>query len=265
MLAYLNSSSKVSVADQPQEISRNSIPSVDVENLLFSWKSKEDLILDIQSFSVQRGEKVFLEGPSGSGKSTFLSLLAGVSSATSGRISLLGQNLEMIKGSKRDSFRADHIDVIFQMFNLLPYLSVIENVTLPCLFSPHRKERVLNSGSVPDEEAIRILGRLGIESPALLGKKVSELSDGQQQRVAAARALLGKPEIIIADEPTSSLDRANRQSFLDILFEECRRSNSSLIFASHDRALASLFDRTVSKEEINREDSTLSIQKAEAN
>ena len=264
MLTSLNSVSHMSVSDSPLEITKDSIPTVDVNNLLFSWKKTEETILDISCFTVQRGEKVFLEGPSGSGKSTFLSILAGVSEATSGRISLLGQNLETLRGSGRDSFRADHIGVIFQMFNLLPYLSVIENVVLPCLFSHHRKERVLSSGNVPDEEAIRILGRLGI-APPLFKKKVTELSVGQQQRVAAARALLGQPEIIIADEPTSSLDEANRQSFLDILFEECRRSKSSLIFASHDRALAHLFDRTVRLEEINQAGTASATQKAEAN
>lgn len=252
MLASLNSELTVSVDGPPRGYAAETNQAIVAHNLLFSYKKTEGLTLDICNFSVRKGEKVFLEGPSGSGKSTFLSLLAGVIAATSGEISLLGQNLAKMNGSKRDSFRADHIGVIFQMFNLLPYLSVIENTTLPCLFSKHRRNKVLNSGLLPEEEAVRILERLGLNSPAILTKRVTDLSVGQQQRVAAARALMGQPEIIIADEPTSSLDEANRGSFMDILFEECTRCGSSLIFASHDIALVPLFDKTEKLEEINR-------------
>ncbi len=261
MLASLNSGDQLHSISNTTPQGRNT--TLDVNDLQFSW-SKETLpMLDIPRFSVQQGEKLFLEGPSGCGKSTFLSLLAGVSTAASGQITLLGRNLVKMKGSERDLFRADHIGVIFQMFNLLPYLSVIENATLPCLFSTNRRSKVLNAGTVPEEEAVRILKRLDLAVPAILKKKVTELSVGQQQRVAVARALIGQPEIIIADEPTSSLDGANRELFLDILFEECTRCNSSLIFASHDISLAPLFDRTTKLEKLNRAGSKSSINKSE--
>lgn len=223
---------------------------VDVTNLQFSYKNETSPTLNIRKITVSRCEKLFLEGPSGCGKSTFLSLLAGVNKATSGSVSILGNQLENMSNTERDSFRADHIGLIFQMFNLLSYLSVIENVTLPCMFSKIRRQRAIeNSGDVTSE-AIRILGRMGLGDPSILKQSVTELSVGQQQRVAAARALMGQPDLIIADEPTSSLDAANREIFINLLFEECERCGSSLIFASHDVLLAPRFDRAITFGEI---------------
>jgi len=230
---------------------RSHSSSVDVTNLQFSWKKEMSPTLSIRKFTVNRGEKLFLEGPSGCGKSTFISLLAGVNKATSGTVSILGHQLKNMNGAERDAYRADHIGVIFQMFNLLPYLTVIENVTLPCIFSKHRRQRALENTGDMKSEAIRILGRMGLGDPAILKQPVTDLSIGQQQRVAAARALMGQPELIIADEPTSSLDAANRELFINLLFEECERCGSSLFFASHDALLASRFDRAITFDEIN--------------
>ncbi|CAN0428037.1 unnamed protein product, partial [Discosporangium mesarthrocarpum] len=154
--------------------------------------------------------------------------------------------------SKRDTFRADHIGLIFQLFNLVPYLSLIENVLLPCRFSARRRARTALEGSDPVSEARRLLVHMGIPETALAGQKVTDLSVGQQQRVAAARALIGTPEIVIADEPTSALDEDARQSFLDILFESTSRNRQTLIFVSHDRRMESLFDRHVVLSDINR-------------
>ena len=153
-----------------------------------------------------------------------------------------------LKGSAKDKFRADHIGFIFQQFNLVPYLSVLENVTLPCHFSKSRQSKSDNL----DAQALHLLNDLGMAEDKLLNKSVTELSVGQQQRVAAARALIGNPEIIIADEPTSALDSDARETFIELLFQECQQSNSTLLFVSHDRSLAKLFDRQIDLTAINR-------------
>lgn len=220
-----------------------------VEDMTHTWEGARSPVLDIKTLSGMAGEKIFIEGPSGCGKSTLLSILAGITLPTSGNVTILGKNLRKQSSSGRDAIRADHIGVIFQMFNLLPYLSVLENVTLPCFFSDHRKTKALASQSKPEIEAVRLLARMGLDSEEIFTKRVSKLSVGQQQRVAAARALMCTPEIIIADEPTSSLDAANTESFLEILFEECLRNNSCLVFASHEVLLAPLFDKTVTLSE----------------
>jgi putative ABC transport system ATP-binding protein len=136
------------------------------------------------------------------------------------------------------------------MFNLIPYLSVLENVLLPAQFSPARVARIANGNLA--EEGRRLLAALGLGSPDYLSRPVTELSIGQQQRVAAARALLGRPGIIVADEPTSSLDHDAREDFLRLLMNECKAQNATLLFVSHDTSLGPLFDRNLSLREINR-------------
>ena len=132
----------------------------------FTWHPKSEKVLDIHHMTVQRGQHLFIAGPSGSGKSTLLSLLAGVSVPQSGQIDMLGQRLDKMGGSARDRFRADHLGVIFQLFNLVPYLSVVENVTLPCRFSRRRAGRTTDGGG-PQSEAVRLLSRLGISDSLL--------------------------------------------------------------------------------------------------
>jgi len=222
---------------------------VELSNIRFGWPHAPAPIIDIEALCIARGERVFLRGPSGSGKSTLLSLIAGVITPDEGALSVLGQDLTTLSGVQRDRFRADHIGFIFQMFNLLPYLSVVENVTLPCGFSERRRARI---GRAAEAEAVRLLEHLDMASAGMLRRPVTELSVGQQQRVAAARALIGAPELIIADEPTSSLDADRRTAFIELLFRECERARSVLIFVSHDAALAPLFDRTLELTDINR-------------
>jgi putative ABC transport system ATP-binding protein len=137
----------------------------------------------------------------------------------------------------RDRFRADHLGVIFQQFNLVPYLSAQANVVLPCRLSKLRRAR---TGQHPDDTATRLLQQLGITGEHW-HRGVTELSIGQQQRVAAARALIGAPEIILADEPTSALDADNRDNFLDLLLNLARERQTSVVFVSHDRSLAGHF------------------------
>ena len=227
-------------------------PVVDLSSLRFSWTAAGPPLLEIGTLRVARGERVFLRGRSGSGKSTLLNLLAGVVTPQDGSIRILGSDLRTLSGAGRDRFRADHIGYIFQMFNLIAYLSVIENVCLPCGFSEQRRQRAIEGGASLESEAIRLLRHLDMGDEGLLRRPVTELSVGQQQRVAAARALIGAPEVVIADEPTSALDANRRAAFLELLFAQCSRNNTALVFASHDESLAPLFDRTIELTELNR-------------
>lgn len=213
-------------------------------------------LLTIEQFSVDAGEKVFLEGPSGSGKSTLLNLVGGTIEPQHGQVSLLGKNFSGMSMSARDRFRGDHLGFIFQMFNLLPYLSAVDNVCLPTMFSELKIQRATEDQQSIEAEALRLLGALRLGDDEVKAKNVTQLSVGQQQRVATARALLGKPEIIIADEPTSALDTDMRDAFIKLLFEECERTGASLLFVSHDRYLGSHFDRIVSLNDINRSSPT---------
>jgi putative ABC transport system ATP-binding protein len=225
---------------------------VELSAVRFAWSPAAPLVIDIERLALARGERLFLRGPSGSGKSTLLSLLAGVVIARAGTVRVLGRDLGTLGAAERDRFRADHIGFIFQMFNLIPYLSVIENVCLPCGFSRRRRTGAERNGNSVRQEALRLLQHLDMGEPDVLRGPVTELSVGQQQRVAAARALIGAPELVIADEPTSALDADRRMAFLELLFRECARERSALIFVSHDPALAPRFDRTVQFAEINR-------------
>lgn len=224
-------------------------PIVRITDLRFSWPSQPPL-LDVSTFQLNAGERLFLRGPSGSGKSTLLGLIAGVLEANQGEISVLGHDMTKLSGSQRDQVRADHLGVIFQLFNLVPYLSVVQNVILPCRFSKRRQNEVAAAGGA-DQEARRLLAQLGLDDPDLLARNVTDLSVGQQQRVAAARALIGNPSLIIADEPTSALDADTRDRFIDLLSREAQKTNAALLFVSHDGGLASLFDRALDLSEIN--------------
>jgi putative ABC transport system ATP-binding protein len=178
-------------------------------------------------------------------------MLAGVALPQAGVLKVLGQELSALGSAQRDHFRAHHIGFIFQMFNLIPYLSVVENVTLPCRFSDKRKHKVLAQADSLEQEAIRLLGHLDMAHSDVLHKPVNELSVGQQQRVAAARALIGSPELVIADEPTSSLDADRSSAFIDLLFLECDNANSTMVFVSHDNSLEAPFDRTIEFQHVN--------------
>jgi putative ABC transport system ATP-binding protein len=225
-------------------------PVIAIDAVRFGWP-RQPLLIDIAALAVARGERVFLEGPSGSGKSTLLGLLGGVLVPQSGRLRVLGHDLAAMRASARDRFRADHIGFIFQQFNLVPYLGLVENVTLGCRFSRTRRDRIGSREAIA-AEARRLLRALDLDVARLGARPVTELSVGQQQRVAAARALIGAPELVIADEPTSALDANTRAAFIKLLFAECARSGSALVFVSHDPALAPLFPRSLQLAAINR-------------
>jgi putative ABC transport system ATP-binding protein len=192
---------------------------------------------------------VLLVGPSGSGKSTFLSLLCGIVAPQAGRLEVLGTDTAQLSAAARDRFRAEHFGIIFQMFNLLPYASILDNVLLPLSFAAKRRERAMHGGS-SETEALRLLASLGLDTAELDGLSAASLSVGQQQRVAAARALIGRPELIVADEPTSALDRDRQQAFLDLLFAEIAAAGASLIMVSHEPELGARFDRVLRLDEI---------------
>lgn len=215
-----------------------------LNHLRYTWPGSTDPIV-LPNFTLAQGERVFLYGPSGSGKSTLLALIGGLVKPDQGEVVFAGQHLESMKGAKRDQFRADHLGIIFQQFNLLPWLDVRSNVALPCHFS---KRRAQKAGPL-DAAVERLLMGMGLES-ALWSRRADTLSVGQQQRVAAARALIGEPDLILADEPTSALDMDRRQQFIDLLFEQVKLSGSTLLFVSHEKDLAARFDRQLSLDEV---------------
>ncbi len=223
-----------------------------IRDLRFRWRADLPPVLVIDALDIQPGERIFIEGPSGSGKTTLLGLLSGVLPVSDGALTVLDQPLNRLSAVERDHFRADHVGYVFQMFNLIPYLSMLDNVTLPCRFSRRRRARALARGGSLNAEAVRLLAHLDLDDPGLRARPVTELSVGQQQRVAAARALIGAPEILIADEPTSALDADRRAGFVELLFRECREAGLTLVFVSHDASLEGLFDRTLRLAELNR-------------
>jgi putative ABC transport system ATP-binding protein len=207
------------------------------------------MVLDIPSLDIASGEQLFLVGPSGSGKTSLLNLLGGVAVPEAGSIRLFDTDLATLRPAARDACRADRIGFIFQQFNLLPWLTGLANVTLACRFSARRRESATAEDGGPEAAARRLLTGLGL---ADIDRPAAELSVGQQQRVAAARALIGGPDLVIADEPTSALDTANRMRFLELLSSACRATGATLVFVSHDEGLASAFDRTLDMRDINR-------------
>jgi putative ABC transport system ATP-binding protein len=220
---------------------------ISIEALHFAYGTGPQ-VLDIPSLVVARGTRVFLHGPSGCGKTTLLGILAGVLQATSGRVQVLDRDLVAMSGSQRDAFRAEHIGYVFQQFNLIPYLSAYDNIALPCRLDARRRARL---GNTSLDHAIRdVAAQLDIS--ALLDRPSTSLSVGQQQRVAAARALLAAPELVICDEPTSSLDTDRRDAFLALLAASVTRANATLLFVSHDASLGARFDMQLSLPLLNR-------------
>lgn len=200
-------------------------------------------VLKIAHWQVKAGEHIFIQGDSGSGKSTLLNLISGISLATKGQINLLGQELSQLSGSQRDGFRAKHIGVVFQQMNLIPYLTVRDNILLAVHLASKRDKQV-------QKRIEQLAQSLQLESN-LLNRKASELSVGQQQRVAIARALINQPALVLADEPTSALDFNARDAFIDLLLSSANANKSTILFVSHDQSLANKFDRTIDMKQLN--------------
>ena len=210
------------------------------ENLLFKY-ANSGFELRVPDFLVKAGDTVFLEGDSGSGKSTLLNLMAGVLMPQAGHVQLMGQNLSSLSHAQCDALRVDHVGFLFQQFNLLSYLSVLDNVTLPCRFSKRRKHHAVQAAGTVEQAAVELLNTLGMGS--FLQQSVATLSVGQQQRVAAARALIGKPDLIVADEPTSALDAGHQARFIELLLLQAAQQNTAVLLVSHDPRLAGLCAR----------------------
>lgn len=214
---------------------------ISISDLKFTYPGSSQPVLDVPEFKLSSGERFFLFGPSGSGKTTFLEILAGILSPQAGKVSVNGVDLMGLSASQKDQFRALHLGIIFQQFNLIPYLNVKENIDLPFLFNGKPKD---------DNFQDRLLSKLGLDH--LKNRIVSELSTGQQQRVAVVRALSSRPNLIIADEPTSALDYDHREKFLSLLFELCSEQKTTLMFVSHDRSIESMFSKSASLLDVNR-------------
>lgn len=217
-----------------------SAPILGLNDVRFRWPGRAGFSLSIPDFTIASREKVLLLGASGSGKSTLLSLICGTTLPDTGTVTVAGTDLTTLSGGGRDRFRAETIGVIFQQFNLLPFGTVMDNILLPLRFAPDRRTRVPD----PQAKATQLCTALGLP-PALLHAKSATLSVGQQQRVAVARALIGDPPLIVADEPTSSLDADSQASFLDLMFDQLAANGASLLMVSHDARLADRFDRVV--------------------
>ena len=215
-----------------------------VRDVRLRWPGAGSDVFHIPHLEVRAGETVFLRGESGCGKSSLLSLLSGVALPSAGRVQCLGQDWQALSAAQRDRFRADHLGYLFQQFNLLPYLSVLDNVLLPCRLSPSRARRAGGQAQQQRAAAEGLLAALQL-APELWGREAVNLSVGQQQRVAAARALIGKPAVVLADEPTSALDEQRRDAFMGLLMQVCQQAGSALLFVSHDRQLARYFDRVL--------------------
>ena len=218
-------------------------PAIEVSNLQFSYTKESPPVIDIKAWQVQQGEHVFLSGPSGSGKSTLLNLLCGTLTPTQGDITLLSQPFSSLSNRQRDKFRASNIGVVFQQFNLIPYLSVAQNINASVYFASSKISKTAGN-----DKLLHLLDKLQLSSQ-ILHAKADALSIGQQQRVAIARALINDPQLLIVDEPTSALDSDARDSFMSLLKDVAGKS--TMIFVSHDKAMESYFDRHCSISELS--------------
>lgn len=224
--------------------SANSHLAIDIHALRFAYSNNGPAVLDIPQWQVERGAQIFLKGPSGSGKSTLLNVLAGVLLPSSGTVALLGQDLARLNSRRRDRYRAAHVGLVFQQFNLVSYLNVAENILLAAHFNGR-------SGKQVEARMHELLLTLGLDG-ALLTQPAAALSVGQQQRVAIVRAFINDPQILIVDEPTSSLDADYRDTFMSLLLQLTRQSAKTLLFVSHDQGLAQHFEHTLDLSDINR-------------
>jgi putative ABC transport system ATP-binding protein len=225
-------------------MSQYSVPALSMEQVSFHYSKSTQAIIHIPSWQVKAGQKLFISGQSGSGKSTLLNLICGTLTPTQGRISILGTYFSGLSSGKRDEFRANHIGVVFQQFNLIPYLSVEQNVQLAAYFG---------KGLTPEVNTLIARNMQMLQLPqSLLAQRADQLSVGQQQRVAILRALINQPQIIIADEPTSGLDKQAQAGFIELLLQCVEQTQATLLFVSHDIELARYFDQHISLHELQK-------------
>ncbi len=219
-----------------------------IKNIDYHYAESDTFRLHIDEFSVDIGQSVLILGESGSGKSTLLGLIGGVLACQNGQITILNHALHTYAGAQMDRFRGEHIGLIYQTLNLIPWLSVEENILLGVSFSRKRRARLTHA---PKDDAYALLERLNLPPAQFAHSQAHALSIGQQQRVAAARALIGKPALLLADEPSSALDDKNAQEFFTLLQDTMDKTRQSLIVVSHDTRITPLFDRVVTMQDIN--------------
>ncbi len=219
---------------------------LEIKNLLFKWNNKDNFSLKIKNLSIKRNKKVIMFGESGSGKSTLLNLISGILSPISGTIIIKDTIINNLSSNKKDSFRANNIGVIFQQFNILDYISPINNILLPCFFTNFKKK----NKKFFYNRAFNLASKLGLKKNILLQKNSRQLSVGQKQRIAIIRAVINKPFLIVADEPTSALDNRNKENFLDLLVNICETEKITLLMVSHDTSLKKYFDSNITLERI---------------
>ena len=217
---------------------------INIKDLVFRFEPDKAPVLTIPSWRVDAAQRVFLQGDSGSGKSTLLGLLAGLRLPTSGTIDVLGTTVSDLSGRKRDAFRARNVGVVFQQFNLIPFLSVLDNILLAAHFSGGSTSTIRN-------RALELLERVNLEA-GLGARKAAQLSIGQQQRVAIVRALINSPALLLVDEPTSALDQNNKEAFLNLLNDVVDDARCAMIFVSHDPSIGDLFDHRVTLNDLNQ-------------
>jgi putative ABC transport system ATP-binding protein len=210
-----------------------------LSELIHAWPGQAPLIR-IDQLLLPQGQHLFIQGPSGCGKSTLLSLLAGVQQVQHGRCEVLGHDMRNLNSVQRDRLRGEQMGVIFQQFNLLPFINAQANALLPTKLFPSRAAAASKAFGSPVRQAQSLAESLGL-SALLWQQPVHQLSVGQQQRVAAVRALMGQPQLIIADEPTSALDDANQLEFLDLLLQTAADQGASVVMVSHNARLADRF------------------------
>lgn len=208
-------------------------PALRLHDLVFTYPGASRPVVRVGDLTLARGEQAVVTGSSGRGKSTLLHLIAGLMEPDSGDVIVAGTPMRSLRGSARDTFRGRQIGMVFQTFHLLHGFTAVENVLAALMFStlpkPEHKARALG-----------LLERLGIDRPYA---PADELSVGQQQRVAVARAVACRPALVLADEPTASLDPENAAEAVRLLQETCRESGSALVCVTHDRSLVPMFDR----------------------
>ena len=212
----------------------NSKNLIEVKNLEFYWNNQNEFKIQVNDFSIQSNERKLILGKSGIGKSTFLNLICGMIPPKVGEIYVLSQNLNSLKAWELDKFRSENIGVIFQEFNLLDHLSPLNNILLPCYFTKNDLKK-------SKDRAFLFGEKLNLNSELLTKSNSKDLSTGQKQRISIIRSIINEPKIILADEPTSSLDFDNKNSFLNLLFDICNTEKISLLMVSHDLNLRSKF------------------------
>ncbi len=222
---------------------------VSVHNL--EQKIGETEILNIPELVITAGETVCIQGGNGSGKTALLRALMGLTRCNSGDVIVLGNDMRRIGASSLERLRADAIGFVFQHYRLVPYLSAFDNILLPCYFSSKRKEEAERRSETAANDAFRLIRKLSLKDPSRLSKDAANYSAGQQQRFAIARALVGKPQLVLADEPASAMDSNGKKSVYQLLQDECRASGATLICTTHDENSIDGFDRYLDMKTLN--------------